>query len=242
MTILPTTALRPQSLGHYAVFASCLLSTAFVATSSGAAEPNGTKQASAAAVVSASGFHHPGVLLNLAQLELIKSRVAAGTEPQKSAFEAAKASPLGALAYAPHPWATCECGPRSNPDLGCKDEQRDSEAAYTQALLWSITGDKTYAENAIKIMNAWSSTLKGGHINANGPVQAAWCGEVWPRAAEIIRYTYPGWAAADVAKFREMLTLQYLPSLVIGSCENGNKELSQSEAIIKIGVLDRKNV
>ena len=238
MTILPTTALRPQSLGHYAVFASCLLSTAFVATSSGAAEPNGTKQASAAAVVSASGFHHPGVLLNLAQLELIKSRVAAGTEPQKSAFEAAKASPLGALAYAPHPWATCECGPRSNPDLGCKDEQRDSEAAYTQALLWSITGDKTYAENAIKIMNAWSSTLKGGHINANGPVQAAWCGEVWPRAAEIIRYTYPGWAAADVAKFREMLTLQYLPSLVIGSCENGNKELSQSEAIINIGVFN----
>jgi hypothetical protein len=35
-----------------------------------------------------------------------------------------------------------------------------------------------------------------------------------------------------------MLTLQYLPSLVIGSCENGNKELSQSEAIINIGVFN----
>jgi hypothetical protein len=146
------------------------------------------------------------------------------------------------LDYQPHPWKTCECGPRSNPDLGCKDEQRDSEAAYTQALLWYITGDKTYAENAIKIMNAWSGTLTGGHVNANGPVQAAWCGEVWPRAAEIIRYTYPGWPAADVAKFQTMLATQYLPSLVIGSCENGNKELSQSEAIINIAVFndDRK--
>src|SRR5436190_15060268 len=136
-----------------------------------------------------AAFRHPGILLNQPQLDLIKSRVAAGTEPQKSAFLAVKTSPLGALSYTPHPWATCECGPRSNPDLGCKDEQRDSEAAYTQALLWAITGDKAYAEKAIDIMNAWSSTLTGGHKNSNGPVQAAWCGEQWPRAAEIIRYT-----------------------------------------------------
>jgi hypothetical protein len=183
-------------------------------------------------------FRHPGVLLNQAQLDLIKSRVAAGTEPQKSAFEALRSCPHGALDYTPHPRATVECGPRSNPDLGCKSEQSDSEAAYAQALLWYITGNKAYAENAVKIMNAWSSTLTGGHINANGPVQAAWCGEVWPRAAEIIRCTYGGWAPADVAKFQAMLATQYLPSLVIGSCENGNKELSQSEAIINIGVFN----
>jgi hypothetical protein len=188
------------------------------------------------------GFHHPGVLLNLAQLELIKSRVAAGTEPQKSAFEQLRSSIHGALDYKPEPRATVECGPRSNPDLGCKSEQRDSEAAYAQALLWYITGNKAYAENAIKIMNDWSSTLTGGHINANGPVQAAWSGEVWPRAAEIIRYTYTNWSTPDVVKFQAMLAIQYLPSLVIGSCENGNKELSQSEAIINIGVFndDRK--
>jgi hypothetical protein len=178
------------------------------------------------------------VLLNQAQLDLIKSRVATGTEPQKSAFEALRACPQGALDYIPHPRTTVECGPRSNPDLGCKSEQADSQAAYAQALLWYITGNKAYAENAIKIMNAWSSTLTGGHINANGPVQAAWCGEVWPRAAEIIRYTCTNWPADDVAKFQAMLALQYLPSLVIGSCENGNKELSQSEAIINIGVFN----
>ena len=172
-----------------------------------------------AAVVSASGFRHPGVLVNRAQLDLIKSRVAAGIEPQKSACEAAKSSDLAARDYPPHPWKTCECGPRSNPDLGCKDEQRDSEAAYAQALLWYMTGDKAYAENAIEIMNAWASTLTGGHKLANGPVQAAWCGEVWPRAAEIIRYTYPGWSAAEVVKFQQMLATQYVPSLVGGSGE-----------------------
>ena len=79
--------------------------------------------------VSAAGFHHPGILVNRAQLDFIKAKVAAGTEPWKSAFEAAKASELGSLTYTPHPWKTCECGPFSRPDLGCKDEQRDSAAA-----------------------------------------------------------------------------------------------------------------
>jgi hypothetical protein len=191
---------------------------------------------------SAAGFYHPGVLVNRAQLDFIKAKVAAGAEPWKSAFAAAKDSPWGSLAYIPHPWKTCECGPRSNPDLGCKDEQRDSEAAYTQALLWYFSGNKTYAMNAIKIMNAWSYTLTGGHKLANGPVQAAWCAEVWPRAAEIIRSTDAGWSAADIARFQNMLATQYVPSLTNGSCENGNKELSMSEALINIGVFNDDRV
>ena len=181
-------------------------------------------------------FQHPGILVNRAQLDFVKAKIAAGAEPWKAAFEAGKSSAQGSLTYTPHPWTNCQCGPRSNPDLGCKDEQHDSEAAYAQALLWYFSGDTRYAENAIKIMNAWSSTLVGGHTLANGPVQAAWCGEVWPRAAEIMRYTYPGWSKDDAAKFGKMLTTQYIPSLIGGSCENGNKELSMSEALINIGV------
>ena len=189
-------------------------------------------------IKSAAGFYHPGILVNRAQLDFIKGKVAAGVEPWKSAFEAAKASPMGAVAYIPHPWKTCECGSYSNPDHGCKDEQRDTAAAYTQALLWYISGDKVYAENAINVMNAWANTLTGGHTFANGPVQAAWCAEEFPRAAEIIRYTYTNWPAADVAKFQTMLTTQYLPSISHGDCENGNKELSMGDALINIGVFN----
>jgi len=185
-----------------------------------------------------AGFVHPGVLLNRAQLNEIIKRVVSGIEPQKSAFEALKASKLGALDYTPHPRETVECGSNSRPDLGCKDEQADSEAAYAQALLWAITGNKAYAENAIKIMNAWSSTLTGGHTNANGPVQASWTGDVWPPAAEIIRYTGARWPDAEIARFQNMLTTQYLPSLIHGTCENGNKELTMSEALINIGVFN----
>jgi hypothetical protein len=183
-----------------------------------------------------AGFVHPGVLVNRAQLDEIKRRVAAGKEPQKSACDVLKGDSHASLSYTAHPRETVECGPRSNPDIGCKDEQNDSDAAYAQALMWSITGNPAYAENAIKIMNSWSSTLRGGHTNANAEVQASWAGAVWPRAAEIIRYTYPNWSAADIARFQNMLTMQYLPNLIHGTCENGNKEATMSEAIVGIGV------
>src|SRR3954470_11344238 len=156
-----------------------LLLSLIAAPASFAAEPTPTK--------SAAGFYHPGVLVNRAQLDFIKAKVAAGAEPWKSAYEAAKNSEFGSLSYTPKPRETVECGPYSKPDLGCKDEQRDSDAAYTHALLWAIGGDEAHAKKAIEIMNAWSSTLTGGHKLSNGPVQAAWAGEVFPRAAEIIR-------------------------------------------------------
>ena len=44
------------------------------------ADPSGKPAKSA-------GFVHPGVLVNRAQLDEIKKRVATGAEPQKSAFE-----------------------------------------------------------------------------------------------------------------------------------------------------------
>ena len=192
----------------------------------------------AAPLVSAAGFRHPGVLLNRAQLDLIKQRVAAGAEPQKSAFAALLASPLGALDYTPSPRATVECGSYSKPDFGCKDERRDATTAYSQAIAWYVTGNEKYARNAIRIMNAWATTLTGGHTNNNGPVQAAWTASVWPRAAEIIRSTFDGWAPEEIARFQKMLVTQYVPSLSAGSDENGNKELAMSEALINIGVFN----
>jgi alginate lyase len=185
-----------------------------------------------------AGFIHPGVLVNKAQLDEIKKRVAKGTEPQKTAFAALKESKLSALDYTPNPRDTVECGSYSNPDLGCKDEQNDSEAAYAQALMWYVTGNTAYAQNAVKIMDAWANTLTGAHTNSNAEVQASWAGAVWPRAAEIIRYSYKGWSDAQIAKFQNMLTTQYLPNLIHGTCENGNKELTMAEAIVNIGVFN----
>ena len=173
-----------------------------------------TANASTPAVRSKAGFYHPGVLVNRAQLDFIKGKVAAGAEPWKSAFEAAKASNLGALDYTPTPVDTVDAARVPIRISAARMNSATAKPPTRRRCSGISPGNKTYAENAIKIMNAWSSTLTGGHKLANGPVQAAWCAEVWPRAAEIIRYTDAGWSAADIAKFKNMLTTQYVPSLV----------------------------
>src|ERR1017187_8873217 len=54
-------------------------------------------------IKSSVGFYHPGILVNRAQLDFIKGKVAAGGEPGESPLERAKASPMGAVASFPIP-------------------------------------------------------------------------------------------------------------------------------------------
>ena len=190
-----------------------------------------------------STFKHPGVVLDRAQLDFIKAQVNAGVEPYASAFNVAKTSKYGAIPYTvigPPASGTIECGSNSNPDIGCSNEHTDASAAYTQALLWYITGNATYAQQAIAIMNTYATKLTGGHTNSNAPLQSAWTAEKFAPAAEIIRHTYTGWAAADVTKFSTMLRTQYLPYINAGqgNGKNGNWSLSMIDAMMGIGVFN----
>lgn len=45
---------------------------------------------------------------------------------------------------------------------------RDCAAAFTQAVLWKITDNNSYAETASKILNAWASTNEGYIVNQDG--------------------------------------------------------------------------
>ena len=182
-----------------------------------------------------NAFLHPGVQVDKGQLDFVEAKLAAGAEPWTTALAAMKKSQFAALSYQAKPRATVECGPTSNPDFGCTDEKNDVVAAYTHALLWYFTGDEAYAKKSIEIMNAWSAVLVE-HTNSNAPLQSAWAASVFPRAAEIIRYTYNGWAPADVTAFGKMLSTAYMPLINHGSASNGNWELSMIEGSMGIAV------
>ncbi|MFE2062813.1 alginate lyase family protein [Streptomyces sp. NPDC059467] len=179
-------------------------------------------------------FVHPGVTVSRSQLDFARTEVLAGAQPWKAAYDQMMASKYADLNRTPKPWATVECGPYSDPDYGCTDEREDAIAAYTDALAWYITKDARYAEKAIQIMDAWSATITG-HTNSNAPLQTGWAGSSWPKAAEIIRYTYTGtWA--NEARFATMLRNVYLPTVIKGSNSNGNWELTMMEAAVGISV------
>jgi len=183
-------------------------------------------------------FSHPGVLVSRAQLDFVKGRVAAGAQPWLAAYNQMMASSYASLSRTPKPRATVECGSYSNPNYGCTDEREDAIAAYTDALAWYLTGNAAYAQKSIALMDAWSATIQN-HTNSNAPLQTGWAGSVWPRAAEIIKYTYSSWP--NQARFATMLRNVYLPVVIVGSSSNGNWELSMMEAAVGISVfLDDK--
>ena len=179
-------------------------------------------------------FSHPGVLVSRAQLDFVKSRVAAGAQPWPAAYNQMMASSYASLARTPKPRATVECGSYSNPNYGCTDEREDAIAAYTNALAWYLTRDDRYAKKSIELMDAWSAVIKS-HTNSNAPLQTGWAGSSWPKAAEIIKHTYTGtWAGSG--RFAAMLRDVYLPKVINGSHSNGNWELSMTEAAVGISV------
>ncbi|EME63330.1 alginate lyase family protein [Amycolatopsis decaplanina] len=178
------------------------------------------------------------MLVSRPQLDFVRAKVQAGAQPWKQAYDAMMSSSYASLSRSPKPRAIVECGSYSNPDIGCTDERQDAIAAYSLSLAWYITRDAKYATKAIEIMDAWSAVLKD-HTNSNAPLQSAWSASSWPRAAEIIKHTYPNWP--NSGRFGTMLRNVYLPEVINGSHSNGNWELSMTEAAIGIAVfLDDK--
>ena len=201
-----------------------------------------------------SGFAHPGVLVDRAQLDINKAKAGSGPGPITDQYirlysqKGLGGQLLVGVDYQPHPVAVVKCKsggsatPQDNVAGGCNVHQDDSLAAYLNALTYYYTGITAYADTAVRIMNAWSSTLTGIAMDTstytNGLLQAAWGTANWTRAAELIRYTSSGWKDADIQRFDNMLVNSYLP-LVKKDWSGGgaNWNMSTIEAEAGIGVV-----
>jgi hypothetical protein len=196
----------------------------------------------------AAGFNHPGVLVSRSQLEFVKAKVAAGVEPWAGQVNVAKRSRYGQLTYRASPVAVMKCGTSgAAADPECFAAREDALAAYTQALIWYYTGDQRYANNAIAILNAWSSKfqklvfdmdkISTDPSQNNGPLQAAWLSELFPRSAEILKHMGSGWAPAESQRFTNMMTTVLLPHIYNGWSRGSNWQLSMASGVMNIGVL-----
>jgi hypothetical protein len=209
-----------------------------------------------AATVPAQAWVHPGIVVSPDQLAATRAAYQAGNSVIVDQVNKAKDSDYGSLSYTaqgPVSGGINQCGSNSNPNKGCQSADNDSNAAYVQALLWYMTGNQTYANNAIAILNTYASRFKGyagtnglscpsGTDCSNGPLQSGWDAEKWPRAAEIIRYgttssgAGSGWSAASITAFSNMLKNVYQPVIQNGSTVNGNWDMSMIDGTLQIAV------
>ncbi|KAF5131058.1 hypothetical protein E5D57_007407 [Metarhizium anisopliae] len=177
----------------------------------------------------ADGFVHPGIFVEESQLERMKTEVASKSEPWTAAYNAMMKHPYAATEIKPH--EEVQCGPYSNPDVGCTYERLNALSAYLNALAWATTKDQSKAARAIFIMNEWAKTIKS-HTHSNAPLQAAWAATVWARAGEIIRHTGAGWNQQNITSFERMLRDVYLPIVRNGSKNPNNWELGSYKLLL----------
>ncbi|WP_438025703.1 discoidin domain-containing protein [Sorangium sp. So ce233] len=210
-----------------------------------------------ASAAPASAFVHPGILVSREQLDFVKAKIGSGQQPWSKEYQMARGSNHGDRGYVASPVPVVKCSTPSSKDeaiaqgyeqAGCSDIINDSNAAYTQALLWYYSGDAQYAENARRILNAWARTLtailfdqprfpsNNHQVYANGQLNAGWAGTKFLRAAEILRYTYSGWTAEDTALQEDHFTTVYWDLVKDGWTGGGNVTAVMNETALDIAI------
>ncbi|CAB3696164.1 LamG-like jellyroll fold domain-containing protein [Paraburkholderia rhynchosiae] len=197
----------------------------------------------AADVATSGAFAHPGLLHTQADFDRMAQKVAAQASPWYDCWNVLIANSHARLSWSPRPQVEVDrggSGAQNYPVL-----YGDIAAAYASALRWKITGDTAYADKAVQIMNAWSSTLQilGGDSNVD--LAAGIYGYEFANAGEIMR-GYSGWAAADFAAFQTMMRDIFYPINVdfLNRHNNtdithywANWDLCNMASIMAIGVL-----
>ena len=181
-------------------------------------------------------FIHPGLLHSAEDLARMKEKVAAGEEPWKSGFGQLSSHPQSSAAYPPKPLAHVERSLLKGYGKGKDQLERDSNAAYQNALLWCITGEEAHAKKAMDVLDGWSGTLQvldGTDVE----LAAGLCGFKFANAAELLRATYPKWPADDVARCQKMLREVFYPPIAnFALWAHGNWDLACAKAMMAIGV------
>ncbi|AEV99442.1 hypothetical protein A4D02_26755 [Niastella koreensis] len=184
-------------------------------------------------MIHAQTFIHPGLLQSREDLQRMKTAVAAKQEPIYAGYQVFIQDPASREGYKMQ-------GPMAmvgrNPTVGQTTYDNDANAAYQHAIMWAITGQKSYADTAIRIINAWSATLKS--ITGRDAVLMAGLGPFkMVNAAEIIRYTNAGWLEADIQQtekhFREVI---YPVLKDFAPFANGNWDAAAIKTVMGIGI------
>ena len=167
------------------------------------------RAATGEASVSTSGaFVHPGLLHTQADFQRIALKVAAQTQPWYAGWQKLTTNGHTNLNWSPRPATTINrggTGPQNYPQL-----YGDIAAAYACALNWVATGNTAYADKAVQIMNAWSSTLQNLAGDSNVDLAAGIYGYEFAIVGEMMR-GYSGLSAANLSAFQSMMVNCFYP-------------------------------
>lgn len=235
------------------LLAALLLGLAFAASSLSAApgNPNYTgpkapgEQLPEILLPAGHTFAHPGILLSQSDLDFTRARLEAREEPWTSALATVRASSFAKPDYQPRVPVVVDPHGKAVGDL-----MMDASCAYTQAILWCVTGGRAHADKAIEILDHNAATLTDIPVGRSdqGRVTAAFVVGKFAGAAELIaHYRQPdgstaGWPQASAERFGRMLETVFYPRLKgFKPTFNGNWDATMFSGMMAIAVY-RDNV
>ncbi|KAF9784831.1 hypothetical protein IL306_006999 [Fusarium sp. DS 682] len=154
--------------------------------------------------VTVTGFVHPGLLHSSKDLARAKRHVLQGDEPWATDWQLLVNNSHASPTYKPNPQPTIYRGSDRTHAENYDLLYNDAHAAYQLAIRWHIQGDDQYADAAVTILNAWSSTMKAIGGSSDRFLAAGIYGYQLANAAELIR-SYGGWAASEQDQMKTFL-------------------------------------
>ena len=189
-------------------------------------------------------FVHPGILHSREDLSRIESLVDNRTQPAYGSWEKLSSDPKSSPDYriqGPFPIIS-RADEYAYTKAPCED---DFNAAYYNALMWTVTGDVRHAAKAMEIIRAYSAVLRK-ITPRDDPLCAGLQGFIIVNAAEIMRYTFPassfdgGWNDEDTRLATEMFREAFIPVFTkfhaTPAYTNGNWGLSVLKGMVGMGV------
>ena len=160
-------------------------------------------------VQSARAFVHPGIPLTVADLDNVKSNL--NNAPWSSGYAALSGDYRSQLSYAMQgPFGYVNRNYYGNYDHE-NQWKNDMQAIFNLSRMWYFTGNTNYAQKAHDILLAWANTM----TNFNGIESGLDLGDYAYRyggGADILRGTWPGWAAADTLTVSNFFANVYWPA------------------------------
>lgn len=200
--------------------------------------------ASISAGIWARTFNHPGILHSEESLVRILELVKNDVWPAMGSYRLLTNEPEASSSYimqGPFRYIS-RAGKYGHTKSPCED---DFNAAYYNALLWSITGDRKHAGKAMEIIRAYAETLERV-CPGDAPLCAGLQGFILVNAAEIMRYTYTeekypdGWTDEDSERTERMFRNAFVPTLkefyAAPPYSNGNWGIAVTKAFIGMAV------
>lgn len=118
------------------------------------------------------------------------------------------------LAYAPRPLEVVDIGPYGA-GTGHDEFIQDATQCLQQTILYIAKREKARADKSIEIILAWATKCRVFR-GSNAPLECAWGGTAFVRAAELLKYTYPAWnkspAPQALDRFLDTIVLPNLTS------------------------------